>query len=58
MRFVEKWDASMLRMLRQAEEAAGHPRVVLSTYPPAYQVRRLLLSAQEGGMLAIAPPSR
>ena len=38
MRFVHGWDAALLRMLRQAEEGAGHPRVVLSTYPPGYEV--------------------
>lgn len=41
MRFVEQWDAALLRMLRQAEAAAGHPRVVLSTYPPGYEVQLL-----------------
>jgi hypothetical protein len=38
MRFVAGWDESLLRMLRQAEAAAGHQRVVLSTYPPGYEV--------------------
>ncbi|KAL4859532.1 [Skp1-protein]-hydroxyproline N-acetylglucosaminyltransferase [Chlorella vulgaris] len=37
MRFVQGWDAALLRMLRQAEAAAGHPRVVLSAYPPGYE---------------------
>lgn len=38
MRFAQGWDAVLLRVLRQAEAAAGHPRVVLSTYPPGYEV--------------------
>lgn len=38
MRFVQGWDSTLLRMLRQAEQQAGHSRVVLSTYPPGYQV--------------------
>lgn len=38
MRFTQGWDAALLRMLRQAKAAASHPRVVLSTYPPGYEV--------------------
>lgn len=39
MRFVKGWDTALLRMLHQAGCAAGHPRVVLSHYPPGYEVR-------------------
>ena len=38
MRFVQGWDTLLLGMLRQAEQQAQHGRVVLSTYPPGYQV--------------------
>ncbi|KAI7838991.1 hypothetical protein COHA_007231 [Chlorella ohadii] len=37
MRFVDGWDTKLLRMLSQAEAAAGHSRIVLSTYPAGYQ---------------------
>ncbi|KAL4430803.1 hypothetical protein ABPG75_006059 [Micractinium tetrahymenae] len=49
MRFAPEWDAALLRMLRQAEAAAGHPRVVLSTYPPGYE--------GEGPAAALPPDS-
>lgn len=38
MRFIEGWDTALLSMLRRTEATAGHPRTVLSTYPPGYQV--------------------
>ena len=37
MRFVPGWDASLLCQLRQAGAAAGHDRLVLSSYPPGYE---------------------
>jgi hypothetical protein len=43
MRFAAGWDDALLRALSQAQEAAGHPRVVLSAYPPGYEVRAVVL---------------
>lgn len=60
MRFEAGWDVALLRMLRQAEAAAGHARVVLSHYPPGYEVRRVtwgvLGRATRAGVRAHAGP--
>ena len=38
-RFAQSWDASLLVWLAQAEEMAPLGKAVLSTYPPAFEVR-------------------
>lgn len=36
MRFVRGWDTLCVEQLCRAQAIAGHPRVVLSTYPPGF----------------------
>ena len=40
MRFVPGWDIKLKKMLRQAELMSLHGKAVVSSYPPAYEVRR------------------
>lgn len=46
MRFVRGWDERLLGMLRQAAAAAGHERVVLSSYPPGYKAGSAAIGAR------------
>lgn len=40
MRFVPGWDIKLKKMLCQAELMSVHGKAVVSSYPPAYEVRR------------------
>ena len=42
MRFVPGWDVKLLQMLIQAEQMSTYGKAVVSSYPPAYEVRPLL----------------
>eukprot|EP01083_Nonionella_stella_P075705 205891_1 len=35
-RFVKGWDVQLIDMLRRCQQLSGHPRTVLSTYPPDF----------------------
>jgi len=41
MRFVPGWDSQLRHMLQQAEQVATYGKAVISSYPPAYEVRHL-----------------
>ena len=39
MRFVPGWDSKIKHMLQQAEQMSTYGKAVVSSYPPAYEVR-------------------
>ena len=45
MRFVPAWDTKLKQMLHQAEHMSSLGKAVISSYPPAYEVRLLMNSA-------------